>query len=149
MSGHNGRDPMSGKLLPGHPHLGGGGASPVTKKMNELRRQLVEAVDGKTVVAIMNKMANDALEGDKAAAKIYLEFAVGKPHQYVEVSGLDGQSLTVPEIWSAIITVIGDNEENRVKIARAFHRLGQTRGPDNDGLVGRSQSDDGGLRADS
>jgi len=137
VDGRNGRDPMSGKLLPGHPHLGGGGASPVTKKMNELRRQLVEAVDGTTVVAVMNKMADDALKGDKAAAKIYLEFAVGKPHQYVEVSGLDGASLSVPEIWREILVVIGDNEENRVKIARAFHRLGQQkREPGIDGVVG-------------
>lgn len=69
-----------------------GGGRP--RKIPELK-ELIDNVmgeigsDGKSTAmqAIVMRLRNDAIKGDKQAAKLLLEYAYGKPTQKIEVDG--------------------------------------------------------------
>ena len=87
----------SGRFAPGN-RLGKG--NPVHRRMAELRAALVESAKPEYLEAIANKLAASAMEGDVAAAKLYLAYTAGPPPQQVEVTGADGEPLGVD--WSRV-----------------------------------------------
>jgi hypothetical protein len=70
-----------GRLLPGH-KLGGPGY-PLAKRMAKLKAAVVACATDAKVRKLMDKLHSMALDGDVAAAKVWLVYVIGKPdHGY-------------------------------------------------------------------
>lgn len=126
-NGHD-RDPVTGRLLPGHrASVGnrGGGANPTARRMNELRKVLMEAATEDDVRTLYRSLLDSAKGGDTAAARCLLEYLVGKPVSQVEVSRPDGPEVGVTEVVAAIVAALGDDQESIGRVAAAFDRLGR------------------------
>jgi hypothetical protein len=121
-----GRDPMSGQFLTGHKFSGGG--SRVSLRIHELRQSLLEAVSPGDVRAVGAKLLELAKAGDVQAAKVWLEFLIGKPTTPVEVSTSDGTTLTLPTIIAVVLAALGDDQAAKIRAAAAFRKLGSTSG---------------------
>ena len=65
-----------GHFLPGNP---GGPGNPYAKKVAKLRSAALEAVTAKDVQKIIKSLVVLALEGNVPAAKLVLEYVLGKP----------------------------------------------------------------------
>jgi hypothetical protein len=77
----DGRNPKTGRFLKGNP--GGPGGNPNQHRVLRLKRALLDAVSPAQVAKVIRKMGAMGAKGDVAAAKVYLEHAVGKPeHGY-------------------------------------------------------------------
>jgi hypothetical protein len=72
--------------------------------MYELRQALLDAADPAAVARVGRKLAELAEAGDVQAAKVFLEYACGRPAQAVELSGPDGEPLGVD--WSRLQGVL-------------------------------------------
>lgn len=101
-----------------------GRGNPSNKRMAALRRALWDCGTPERVAAIEKTLYEAAVGGDVAAIKVWLEHMVGKPIQALEVSGPEGQTLSVPKIVNVIMSVVGDDQETRVKLAQAFKEMG-------------------------
>ena len=76
-NGSNGRGP-DGRFLAGNP---GGPGNPHAKKVAQLKSALLRAVSTRDLRAIIKKLIEQATAGDVQAAKVVLEWSVGKPKQ--------------------------------------------------------------------
>ena len=105
-------------------HIGTGNY--VHKKMHALRSAALRATTAEQVAEVLDAMRREALGGDSAAAKVYLENVLGKPSQAVQVSGPDGRPLGVNlnTIQIAILSALGDDSEAKFRVARALVNLG-------------------------
>lgn len=130
-----GRDRMTGRFAPGWK---GGPGSGLSRRQYELRKELVEAQTPEYVRAVGKKLLKLALDGDVQAARVWLEYVVGKPTQAVEISGPDGAALDLTSVVSVIMLALGDDQAARVKVAAAFRQLGRV-----DGDPGLAQPRDG------
>lgn len=127
----NGRDPSTGRMLPGSALARGNkGANPTARRMHELRTVLTEAATDDDVRDIYRAMLTAAKNGDVAAGRLLLEHLVGKPKERVEISG-DGHAPDLRAVMTVILGVIGDDQGVRLKLAAAFRALGGTA----DGMV--------------
>jgi hypothetical protein len=88
-TGSNGRQER-GRFAPGNRFASG---NPNHKRMYELRAALLETATAARVQAVVAKLADLAEAGDIAAAKLFLEYAVGKPVQAIAISGGDGHPI--------------------------------------------------------
>lgn len=105
--GANGRN-SDGTFAKGN---GGGPGNPQAKKIAEYRRKIREAFNGDEIVGVMQNMAKIASGDAKdrvAAARVFLEYTVGKPKESVELEA-GGQPL-VFNIVSAKRRKDGDDE---------------------------------------
>src|SRR4051812_39257683 len=93
--------------------------NPVAKRMYELRRALLDAADAGTVQRVARKMGELAAEGDVAAAKLYLEYAVGRVPQAIELSGPDGEPIGLDwgRVHTAIMGALAEFPQARVAVA--------------------------------
>jgi hypothetical protein len=91
----NGRVP-GGRFAPGHTYSRG----PRHTRMAALRAALLDSATPEDVRAVGTKLAELARGGDVQAAKVWLDFVVGKPPQAVELTGADGESLGLD--WSRV-----------------------------------------------
>jgi hypothetical protein len=111
-----------GRFAPGHKFAKG---NPNARRMYELRKALLDATDPETVARVGRKLAEQALEGDVQAAKVYLEFTIGKPPRAVELSGPDGGPLG--DDWGRLQAVLfgalARHPEARIDVASALKRL--------------------------
>jgi hypothetical protein len=123
MAENNGKDPMSGRFLAGHKFGGKSPGSPVAKRMGELRRAILEATTVEQVTAAFGKLYEVAMTGDVPALALYLSHVVGRPKETVEISGPDGQGLSLATVVAVITEALGDDEAARIRVAGAFHRL--------------------------
>jgi hypothetical protein len=121
-----GRDPMTGQFLIGHKFSGGG--SKVSQRIHQHRQSLLEAVTADDVRSVGAKLLELAKGGDVQAAKVWLEFVIGKPTTPVEVSTADGQALTLPAIIAVVLAALGDDQAAKIRAAAAFRKLGSTGG---------------------
>jgi len=71
-----GRDPESGRFLPGN-HLGRG--SPLAGKAAKLRAALFKAVGRGDITEILRALIGKAKAGDTVAARIVLAYTLGEP----------------------------------------------------------------------
>lgn len=98
--------PKGGNGRPGSPDAGGrfgtgnpgGPGSPFARRVSRLRSLIVEEMADDDLQAIVRKMIADAKDGDKAAAKLLLSYAIGKPADpvcqpdHVEAHELDAEA---------------------------------------------------------
>lgn len=94
ITGHDGRD-GSGRFSKGNRH---GGGNPIAKRVHRYRQAIVKAESAENVVKVIAKLRDDAMNAetvrDRAtAAKVYLEYVVGKPADLAPASG-DGGNYT-------------------------------------------------------
>lgn len=98
--------------------------NPNNRRMQELRRSILDAATEDDVQAIIRKMAEMGRSGDVTAARVFLEYVVGKPTQAIELSNADGSAIELPSIVATIMVALGDDPAARAKVAAAFQRLG-------------------------
>ncbi len=85
---------------PGHDARGrftagnaGGPGNPFGRRVAELRTVFLEAVTREDLQSIVAKVVEKAKEGDLAAAKLLLQYTIGKPAETVDPDTLDVQEL--------------------------------------------------------
>jgi hypothetical protein len=140
----NGRTP-GGRFALGNAFARG---NPNTRRMHELRHALLAAVRPEDVQAVGAKLLELARAGDIQAARLWLEFVVGKPSQAIELSGPEGEpvGLDWDRLQTTLLTALTRFPEARVEVAMALRGLGDARigsaKPDGDG-VGCREHDGG------
>lgn len=80
----------AGRFLKGNP---GGPGNPNSKRVARLRQTLLKAVTPDDMREVVMEMLNKAKCGDMVAAKLLLEYTIGKPKDTVELEAT-GVSLT-------------------------------------------------------
>jgi hypothetical protein len=128
-----------GRLKPGHKLAQG---NPVSKRMYDLKRQIVDCTTPEQFAQVMAKLLELATGGDTTACKLWLEYTVGKPTQTIEVSGPDGETARLDV--AALIAIIQEEEpdrERQIKIARRLYQLGQQQETTADGPGDGSSTD--------
>jgi hypothetical protein len=78
----------NGRFAKGNP---GGVGNPFARKMAEMRQAARDAVSEEDIKEIMAKMAEKAKQGDTAAARLVLAYAVGTPRPAEEPDRMDEQ----------------------------------------------------------
>jgi hypothetical protein len=122
----NGREVMTGRFAPGHSFSKG---NPSNKRVAELRRTLLDCATPDRVKEVEQALFKAAVGGDVPAAKVWLEYTIGKPVQAVELSGPDGSSLDLTTVVQTVLVALGDDVSARLKVAQAFRRLGVASAP--------------------
>jgi hypothetical protein len=140
----NGRSP-GGRFARGNAFAQG---NPNARRMHALRHALLAAVRPEDVQAVGAKLLELARAGDIQAAKVWLEFVVGKPSQAIELSGPEGEPLGMDwdRLQATLLEALARFPEARVEVAMALRGLGDGRiesaKPDGDG-VGCGEHDAG------
>jgi hypothetical protein len=78
----------NGRFLPGNP---GGPGNPLARQIGRLRSALHEALTEEEMVRVVRAMLKKAQAGDVAAARLCLEYAIGKPMQGSVAAALDAE----------------------------------------------------------
>ena len=84
----NGHRDGSGRFLPGNP---GGPGNPLARQIGRLRSALHEALTVEDMARVVRAMLKRAQAGDVAAARLCLEYAIGKPMQGSVAAALDAE----------------------------------------------------------
>lgn len=71
----------------------GGPGNPYVRQVAQLKAALYEALSESDIAAVAQTMVKRAVEGDVAAARLVLEYAVGKPVSGALASALDGEMM--------------------------------------------------------
>jgi hypothetical protein len=114
----NGRLP-GGRFAPGHGYSRG----PRNTRMATLRAALLDAATPEDVRAVGAKLAELAKGGDVQAARVWLEYTVGRPAQQVELTGAEGEPLGVDwnRIEAAVLAALAPfGEQARFAVALAL-----------------------------
>jgi hypothetical protein len=119
----NGRDPR-GLFAKGNTIASG---NPMNKRMRELRQRFLDCATDADIQDVYASLMESIRSGDTAAAKVLLEYLVGKPVPGIEISGPDGEPLAMGEISAVIREALADYPEAQIQVAAAFHRLGRSR----------------------
>lgn len=93
-SGGNGYRDKKGRFLPGNP---GGVGNPYAKRREALKAAMFANVHGQDIATIIRSMIAEAVGGDVQAAKLVLEYTIGKPKETYQFTG--GQ----PIDWGSLI----------------------------------------------
>lgn len=67
------------------------------KRRNEYKAALAEACSVEDVIEVLRTVRNSALGADMQAAKLFLEYYLGKPDNVLKLEG-DGLNITVKEL---------------------------------------------------
>jgi hypothetical protein len=111
-----------GRFAPGHQFAKG---NPNARRMYALRKALLDSAGPDDVRRVGKKLLDLAEGGDVAAAKVWLEYTVGKPPQALELSGPDGEPLGVdwPRLQAVLLGALGRYPEAKVAVAVALRGL--------------------------
>jgi hypothetical protein len=111
-----------GRFGPGNRFAGG---NPNARRMNELRTALLDAAGPDDVRRVGLKLAELAGGGDVQAAKVFLDYVVGKPPQALELSGRDGEPLGVDwgRLQAALMGALAAYPDAKVSVALALRGL--------------------------
>jgi hypothetical protein len=82
---NDGRD-AAGRFAKNNP---GGPGNPFARRIAEFRKAIAAAATPEKIAAVVAKLEEKALEGDVAAAKLYLAYAIGKPGPAPDPDRLD------------------------------------------------------------
>ena len=117
----NGRSP-GGRFALGNAFARG---NPNARRMHELRQALLAAVRPEDVQAVGARLLELARAGDIQAAKVWLEFVIGKPSQAIELSGVDGTTLKIDigRVAGEILAALSDQPEARILVAARLRSL--------------------------
>ena len=93
--------------------------------VQELRQAVLDAVTFDQVKAVINKLAEQAGNGDVSAARVFLEHTCGKPPQALELSGPDGESLGLDPagLMPTILVALAEHPEAKIAVAAALQKL--------------------------
>jgi hypothetical protein len=83
---NNGGRDAHGRFAKNNP---GGPGNPFARRIAEFRKAIAAAATPEKVAAVVTKLEEKALEGDVAAAKLYLAYAVGRPAPAPDPDRLD------------------------------------------------------------
>lgn len=99
--------------------------NPNNKRMYEIRRMFLDAVDTEAVAMAARRLCAMAQLGDLDAIKILLDYAIGKPPASLELSGPEGEPLDVNigKVQAVIIKALAPYPEARVRVAAALMEL--------------------------
>jgi hypothetical protein len=102
-----------------------GQGNPQHRKMAELRAAMLEAVEPEQVKGLTRKLCELALAGDVPAARLVMEYALGKPVQAVELTGAAGEprGLDWAGVQAAILEALAPFGEARVAVALKLRSL--------------------------
>lgn len=116
---------INGRFAPGN-KLGRG--NPNNKRTHELRKLWLSCYSEADFREVYDRLLGMVREGDVAATKLWLEHGAGRPPQAVEVSGVDGESLSglTPAVFAeAACAAIGNDPEARRRFALALLASGE------------------------
>ncbi len=77
-NGSNGRDPATGRFLPGWK---GGSGNPHAQRVGRLRSALLEVVDETAIRRVVEALIKEAEGGNVPAVRELLDRCIGKPHE--------------------------------------------------------------------
>jgi hypothetical protein len=130
--------PYGGVARNEHGHFGRGNKAAAgngnARRMQEYRRQFLEAINPATIPALARKLQVDAIKGDYDALRILLDYTLGKPSQAVELSGPDGEALGVNfhQVTAIVLEALADDPARRIEVAAKLMRLDEARDDDVD-----------------
>lgn len=117
-SRHAGRDPGRGTFAKGNKAAAKGVGR---ARVAELRGLLIASVRNGSVKAVARKVEELALAGDVGAARLWLEYVIGRPTQAVELSGPDGAPIeTGGRVEAVVLSVLAGHPDLRVRVADAL-----------------------------
>ena len=129
------------------PNNRAGLGNPNNRKMQQLRKALLDSAEPDDVRRVGKRLLVLAEGGDVSAAKVYLEYLIGKPPQALELSGPDGEPLLSEERLTAVImSALSGFPEARVQVAVALRKALADDGGDDEpaGPDARPGAPDGG-----
>jgi hypothetical protein len=83
---YEGKDPMTGRFLPGNQRAKEVGGNPETKRIAELKRVFRECVTEDDVRAVVKSLVEAAKDGDVHAMRLFLDRTLGKQPIAIEGS---------------------------------------------------------------
>jgi len=122
---------VDGRFGPGNAF---GRGNPHLKKIHALRARLLEVVDVAAVERLGRMLLGQAEAGDLEAVKILLAYTVGKPPAAIELSGPDGEALSLgwDQLTGAILGALARFPEAKVAVAMTLKGLADECKPDDD-----------------
>jgi hypothetical protein len=119
--GFDGRD-GAGRFAPGNRLAAG---NPLAKRMHAHRKALLDSTTPEDVQRVGRRLFDLAVGGDVAAAKVWLEYVVGKPPQALELSGPDGEPLGVDweRLQNVMLGALARFPEAKVALAAELRQL--------------------------
>jgi hypothetical protein len=93
--------------------------------MHDLRQALLEAVSPDDVRSVAGKLLELARAGDVPAAKIWLDYVIGRPAQAVELSGPGGAALDLDlgRLTGEVLAALAGYPEARIVVAARLRSL--------------------------
>jgi hypothetical protein len=91
-----------GRFAPGNSYAKGNGGY---KRVAELRNALQDAMTVEKMREAEAALFEQVKAGDTTAIRLWLEYAIGKPAQPVEVSGPDGRELGEPDLHRVLTAI--------------------------------------------
>jgi hypothetical protein len=88
-----GRD-AQGRFTAGN---GGGPGNPFGRRLAAMRQAVMKAVTADDIEALLRKLLEQALSGDLAAAKLVLQYAVGKPKPVSEPDRVEAEAWEIEQ----------------------------------------------------
>ena len=122
----NGRS-LDGRFAAGNQAAAG---NPINRRMKELRRALLDSASPEDVKEVGKTLLELATGGDVQAARVWLEFVIGKPPQALEVSGPDGQAPVMEVVTTAVLVALAPYPEARLAVAAGLKEVGRVPGDD-------------------
>lgn len=127
----NGHD-AAGKFAIGNKLARG---NPVNRRMAEMRRHLLDAIEPERVGRIGAKLAELAEAGDLDACKVLLPHLVGRPPQAIELTGPDGEPLGLQwrRVQAGILAALAPYPQAKLAVAVSLKAIiddGATDTPD-------------------
>jgi hypothetical protein len=92
MTAERGERDKSGKFAKGNK---GGPGNPFMRRLAAMRREVAEAFEEGELRPLMTLLRIRALQGDMAAARLVLEYTVGKPGKAVDPDMLDAEDVAI------------------------------------------------------
>jgi hypothetical protein len=145
--GFDGRD-GAGRFARGNAIARG---NPFARRMATLRQALLDSATPDDVQRVGRMLLGLAEAGDVAAAKVWLEYTVGRPPQALELSGPEGEPLSfdLSRLQSVLLGALASYPEAKVAVAAALKGLADdTRDVERPGDGPRPEPADGGPGSD-
>lgn len=120
----NGRNRITGHFEKGWK---GGPGNPFSKRLHELRQSVIDCTTPEDVKAVIGKLFELAKSGDVQAARVWLEYVIGKPAQSLEISGRGGEPLgtDLARLTAVIETALAPWPEAKFALARSLRETSE------------------------
>jgi hypothetical protein len=99
--------------------------NPNTKRMSELRKQILAATTEEQVTEVMGALYREAIKGDVPACTTWLKYTVGPPPQAIEISTGEPIKVDMDNLTTLVLTALGPHPEARQAVALALRSANQ------------------------